>query len=132
MESARASMEIRIMHGLTGNEIALFELEQESIIVHDIRRMIKASRGVSKKTQRLCIGATCLKARDTLTPSSNGRLILTLVEIEPRCMQCGESAMELRVCSACLDALYCGIPCQRRHWRQHRVVCEFRPESACE
>jgi hypothetical protein len=125
-------MEVLVLNGLSGDELATFELDQASTTVLEIRRLVRAATGIPKKSQRLCIGAACLRGRDILTPIHNKTLTLTLLRIEPRCTQCGESAMKLRACSACLDVLYCGTPCQRLDWRDHRAICKSRPKQSSE
>jgi hypothetical protein len=46
------------------------------------------------------------------------------------CAQCGAQAgapgVQLRKCSACGKACYCGVQCQRAHWRQHKAQCSKR------
>ncbi len=46
------------------------------------------------------------------------------------CAQCGAQAgapgVQLRKCSACGKACYCGVQCQRAHWRQHKPQCSKR------
>ena len=38
------------------------------------------------------------------------------------CSVCGEKS-SLR-CSNCLGAFYCSIPCQKKDWKKHKVVCK--------
>jgi len=45
-----------------------------------------------------------------------------------RCDGCGQSGARPRRCVGCFAAWYCGISCQRAHWRQHKPLC--RPWSA--
>jgi hypothetical protein len=44
------------------------------------------------------------------------------------CAKCGAQAgapgVQLRKCSACGNASYCGPQCQRAHWRQHKPECK--------
>jgi hypothetical protein len=46
------------------------------------------------------------------------------------CAKCGAQAgapgVQLRKCSACGKASYCGVQCQRAHWRQHKAQCSKR------
>jgi hypothetical protein len=46
------------------------------------------------------------------------------------CAKCGAQAgapgVQLRKCSACGKAYYCGPQCQRAHWRQHKAQCSKR------
>ena len=38
------------------------------------------------------------------------------------CVQCG--AVPLSQCSRCKAAYYCGVECQRKHWKSHKDVCK--------
>ena len=43
------------------------------------------------------------------------------------CAQCGpitDKAISMRVCSACNAARYCGVACQRLHWKAHKPECK--------
>ena len=42
------------------------------------------------------------------------------------CSVCGEKS-SLR-CSKCLGAFYCSIPCQKKDWKTHKVVCKNAQE----
>jgi TPR repeat protein len=42
------------------------------------------------------------------------------------CSVCGEKS-SLR-CSNCLGALYCSIPCQKKDWKTHKVICKKAEE----
>jgi hypothetical protein len=42
------------------------------------------------------------------------------------CSVCGEKS-SLR-CSKCLGAFYCSVPCQKKDWKVHRVICKKAQE----
>jgi hypothetical protein len=42
------------------------------------------------------------------------------------CSVCGEKS-SLR-CSNCLGAFYCSIPCQKKDWKTHKVICKQAQE----
>jgi hypothetical protein len=50
--------------------------------------------------------------------------------VSSACAKCGAQAgapgVQLRKCSACGKACYCGVQCQRAHWRQHKAQCSKR------
>jgi hypothetical protein len=50
--------------------------------------------------------------------------------VSSACAKCGAQAgapgVQLRKCSACGKASYCGVQCQRAHWRQHKPRCSKR------
>ena len=58
-----------------------------------------------------------------------------------RCNGCEEQTESTTTCSSCKAVLYCGSKCQRRHWKQNKVLCaaiqqltkdaEDRIEEAC-
>ena len=47
------------------------------------------------------------------------------------CVICGVSTRFK--CEACQDVYYCSVPCQRKHWPQHRLQCKALPvaEHCC-
>jgi len=42
-----------------------------------------------------------------------------------RCAGCGavKTQSELKLCSKCKIVRYCGLECQRSHWREHKEAC---------
>ncbi|CAB9518942.1 MYND domain protein [Seminavis robusta] len=42
-----------------------------------------------------------------------------------RCAGCSkeEGDAKFKPCAKCKSALYCGRPCQKKHWKQHKKVC---------
>jgi hypothetical protein len=50
--------------------------------------------------------------------------------VSSACAKCGAQSgapgVQLRKCSACGKACYCGVQCQRAHWRQHKPRCSKR------
>ena len=117
-------MHVLILNALTGSEIASLTVEQAPLTVRDVQRLVKRSLGVPKKALHIVDGAVRLAPRDIMPASSTLGVLVTA----PVCAYCGAASERLRTCSSCLDASYCGIPCQRKHWRLHRDVCTFRPE----
>jgi len=47
------------------------------------------------------------------------------VRASPGCAACGAANErgDMRCCSRCHKAIYCGPDCQRAHWKQHRKTC---------
>lgn len=49
---------------------------------------------------------------------------------QPTCDGCGvaesELTAKLKTCTACKDALYCSVKCQRLDWKEHKVYCKRR------
>jgi len=41
----------------------------------------------------------------------------------PECSSCGKASGALKRCSRCKSAAYCSVECQKRAWRQHKLVC---------
>ena len=39
------------------------------------------------------------------------------------CSHCGEQSAELKRCSRCKEAPYCGAACQRAAWKGHKTSC---------
>ena len=46
------------------------------------------------------------------------------------CSNCFGEAPVLRQCSVCHRVSYCGIPCQRLHWKTHKPHCVASPPTA--
>ena len=47
---------------------------------------------------------------------------------ERKCSYCGTQSDAVKKCSRCGEAQYCGQDCQRKHWKEHKLVCH--PQSA--
>ena len=41
----------------------------------------------------------------------------------PNCALCGSSYAPF-VCTGCRQEWYCSIPCQKKHWNEHKSVCK--------
>jgi hypothetical protein len=54
--------------------------------------------------------------------SSSSSSISSLPPVTLICSVCGEKS-SLR-CSNCLGAFYCSIPCQKKDWKTHKVICK--------
>ena len=46
-----------------------------------------------------------------------------------QCSFCGIQPTALKKCSRCGEAQYCGQSCQRKHWKEHKLVCGIQKES---
>ena len=40
-----------------------------------------------------------------------------------RCFHCQTGSTKMMCCSQCHRAWYCGKPCQKKHWKQHKRAC---------
>ena len=40
-----------------------------------------------------------------------------------RCYHCQTEGAKMMCCSQCHRAWYCGKPCQKKHWKQHKKAC---------
>ena len=40
-----------------------------------------------------------------------------------RCFHCQTESTKMMCCSQCHRAWYCGRPCQKKHWKQHKKAC---------
>ena len=54
--------------------------------------------------------------------SSSSSSISSSLPVTLICSVCGEKS-SLR-CSNCLGAFYCSIPCQKKDWKTHKVICK--------
>ncbi|XP_072038618.1 uncharacterized protein [Amphiura filiformis] len=43
--------------------------------------------------------------------------------------KCGIVSGQLKECTACCDAWYCGETCQRQHWKDHKPSCQKRTQE---
>ncbi|KAK1985055.1 hypothetical protein LZ30DRAFT_402207 [Colletotrichum cereale] len=52
---------------------------------------------------------------------------------EPSCFHCGKVRADLgktlKECGRCRGAWYCGLDCQKAHWKLHKPFCKRRGES---
>ena len=70
-------------------------------------------------------GGTANRVPTRFEPSSSSKLI-------PVCEACGQEGAT-KCCSGCKESYYCGIVCQRRHWKQghkHKCVKAEKPSAA--
>lgn len=49
--------------------------------------------------------------------------------ISLKCGYCGNTAEKLQRCARCQLEKYCGIDCQKKHWLQHKKVCQITPKK---
>jgi hypothetical protein len=50
-------------------------------------------------------------------------LAIQTLELKASCSHCGKEAAELKRCSVCKHASYCGAACQNAAWKKHKKNC---------
>jgi hypothetical protein len=50
-------------------------------------------------------------------------LAIHTLELKARCSHCGNECAELKRCSVCKHASYCGAACQHAAWKSHKKTC---------
>jgi len=50
-------------------------------------------------------------------------LAIQTLELKASCSHCGKEAAELKRCSVCKHASYCGAACQNAAWKKHKKTC---------
>jgi hypothetical protein len=50
-------------------------------------------------------------------------LAIQSLELKASCSHCGKEAAELKRCSVCKHASYCGDACQNAAWKKHKKTC---------
>jgi len=50
-------------------------------------------------------------------------LAIQTLELKARCSNCGKECAELKRCSVCKNAFYCGAACQNAAWKKHKKTC---------
>jgi tetratricopeptide (TPR) repeat protein len=50
-------------------------------------------------------------------------LAIQTLELKASCSHCGNEAAELKRCSVCKHASYCGAACQNAAWKKHKKIC---------
>jgi len=58
--------------------------------------------------------------RPDLTMAEALALAIQTLKLKSRCSHCGKECAELRRCSVCKQASYCGAACQNAAWKKHR------------
>jgi hypothetical protein len=43
-----------------------------------------------------------------------------------KCAYCNNAADNLKICRSCKLVQYCGVDCQKSHWRNHKPICKKR------
>ena len=61
--------------------------------------------------------------------SADVALALKTLSIKATCSHCGKQPTELRRCSRCKHASYCGAECQNAGWKKHKKTCGAPPLS---
>jgi len=50
-------------------------------------------------------------------------LAIRTLELKASCSHCGKECDELKRCSVCKHASYCGAACQNAAWKKHKKIC---------
>ena len=50
-------------------------------------------------------------------------LAIQTLELKASCSHCGKECAELKRCSVCKHASYCGAVCQNAAWKKHKKTC---------
>jgi len=50
-------------------------------------------------------------------------LAIQTLELKASCSHCGKECAELKRCSVCKHASYCGAACQNAAWKKHKKIC---------
>ena len=50
-------------------------------------------------------------------------LAIQTLELKARCSHCGKECEDLKRCSVCKHASYCGAACQNAAWKKHKKNC---------
>jgi hypothetical protein len=50
-------------------------------------------------------------------------LAIQTLELKARCSHCGKECEDLKRCSVCKHASYCGAACQNAAWKKHKKIC---------
>ena len=100
----------------------LVELAEED----DVRALLRAAAEQHRGT------AAARRLAPLLAPPSPEALAAVAQLQPPRpprvCARCGvadgAAGVELKRCVGCRQVLYCSPACHRRHWKQHKAVCQ--------
>lgn len=55
--------------------------------------------------------------------NDQGQTNFTAATLKPYCVFCFSRDVELKSCTGCMTAAYCGKKCQKRHWVKHKNTC---------
>jgi len=58
-----------------------------------------------------------------LTMAADAALAIKTLELKASCSHCGMECAELKRCSVCKHASYCGAACQNAAWKKHKKKC---------
>ena len=50
-------------------------------------------------------------------------LAIQTLELKASCSHCGRECAELKRCTVCKHASYCGVACQNAAWKKHKKIC---------
>jgi len=56
-------------------------------------------------------------------------MAIQTLELKARCSHCGKECDELKRCSICKHASYCGVACQNAAWKKHKKTCVTLEEA---
>lgn len=105
--------------GISGH---LMEMSCEDMTCWEVMCAIKYKAGIPRREQKLTWDDTVLVPRDKIPSDDN--VTLNLVRVKASCGNCGcRRRRRLRLCSRCLNVVYCGSVCQGADWSGHRKVC---------
>jgi len=65
----------------------------------------------------------CVLLGQDLTMAEALALAIQTLELKARCSHCGKEFAELKRCSVCKHASYCGAACQNAAWKKHKKTC---------
>ena len=86
-----------------------------------VRRLCTGARGLA---QRKYFHGTPRALALPAQPSKSSAMANARKALPPQCWAEGCTAPPTDVCARCRTAEYCGAPCQRAHWRAHKLCCK--------
>ena len=78
--------------------------------------------GASSAATAKCKPTKTVKAAMGTTGKKKGKGA-SASEDTHRCFHCQTESTKMMCCSQCHRAWYCGKPCQKKHWKQHKKAC---------
>lgn len=67
-----------------------------------------------------------LKSCDGISQEALSQISVTNNLCVPICGACGNQPQKMSYCAGCLGISYCGISCQKAHWHQHVLHCNWK------
>lgn len=65
----------------------------------------------------MCCSATCVQKKRNVLKADIG--------VVYQCGGCGKLLDTPKICSKCKSAYYCDVECQKKHWKSHRIACDY-------